>query len=276
MSQSQNMQGKRVLVTGSDTGIGRGVGLKFAACGADVAFHYCHHRDAADAAAAEARKGGVKANAFAADFRKHEEVGRLADQAGAFLGGVDVLINNAGITMNKPLGQMTSEHFDTLISVNLKAMFFMTQHVTPGMIEQGGGAVVNLASVHAFCAMTEHSVYAATKAAIVAMTRVLATELAPQGVRVNAIAPGHIVVENHFKAMGNFDMDAAGENIPAGRLGRPNDIAELAMFLVSDAAEFIVGQTYVIDGGQMSIMPYTGDFRQPRGVQFGQGYVEGV
>ena len=269
-------QGKRVLVTGAGTGIGRGVALTFARYGADVVFHYFNEDQGAAEAVNQARELGRKAEAMQADFTDVQQVKQLAHDAQAFLGGIDVLINNAGITMNRPFQDVSVEQFDTLFHVNIRAMFFMTQSVYPGMAEQGKGAVVNLASVHAYHSLVEHSVYAATKASIVAFTRTLSTELAPKGIRVNAIAPGWVLVENHLKVIGNIDLDAAEHNIPAGVMGKPEDIGEMAAFLASDRARYIVGQTFIVDGGQMSLMPGTGDFHQPTKDQFGQGYVPGL
>ncbi len=276
MTQSRRMEGKRVLVTGSGTGIGRGVALEFAKEGAAVVLHYAHSEAGAASAVEEIRQGGGKAAVFKADLAEIDQVQGLAEQARGFLGGIDVLVNNAGITMNKPFLQVTPEQFDTLYNVNIRGMFFLTQTVAPGMIEQGVGAVVNLTSVHAFAGMTEHTVYAGTKAAIVGFTRVLSLELAQKGVRVNAIAPGWILVENHLKVLGDFDQEAAAGEIPAGVLGAPHDVGKLAVFLASEENRYIVGQTVVIDGGQLAIMPNTGDFRETRQEQWGQGYVAGI
>jgi len=276
MTQTRRMEGKRVLVTGSGTGIGRGVALEFAKEGAAVVLHYAHSEAGAASAVDEIRQGGGKAAVFKADLAEIDQVQGLAEQARGFLGGIDVLVNNAGITMNKPFLQVTPEQFDTLYNVNIRGMFFLTQAVAPGMIEQGDGAVVNLTSVHAFAGMTEHTVYAGTKAAIVGFTRVLSLELAQKGVRVNAIAPGWILVENHLKVLGDFDQEAAAGEIPAGVLGAPYDVGKLAVFLASEENRYIVGQTVVIDGGQLAIMPNTGDFRETRQEQWGQGYVAGL
>ena len=276
MTQTCKMEGKRVLVTGSGTGIGRGVALEFAKEGAAVVLHYAHSEGGAASAVDEIRQAGGTADAFKADLGEIDEVQSLAARARDFLGGIDVLVNNAGITMNKPFLQVTPEQFDTLYNVNIRGMFFLTQAVAPGMIEQGDGAVVNLTSVHAFAGMTEHTVYAGTKAAIVGFTRVLSLELAQKGVRVNAIAPGWILVENHLKVLGDFDQEAAAGEIPAGVLGAPHDVGKLAIFLASEENRYIVGQTVVIDGGQLAIMPNTGDFREQRQEQWGQGYVPGL
>lgn len=276
MTDMRRMQGKRVLVTGSDTGIGRGVALEFAREGAAVALHYPHDGAGAHAAVEEIRRAGGKAAAFKADFNDIAQVKALVPQTHEFLGGLDVLVNNAGITMNRPFEQVTVEQFDVLYNVNIRAMFFVTQTAVPAMAAQGDGVVINLASVHAFFAMTEHTVYAGTKAAIVAFTRVLALEMAPKGIRVNAIAPGWILVENHLKVLKDFDEAAAASAIPAGFIGKPRDLGRLAIFLASDDARYIIGQTFSFDGGQGAIMPLTGDFREPRKEQWGRGYVPGI
>ncbi len=276
MTHTRRMEGKRVLVSGSGTGIGRGVALEFAREGAAVVLHYAHSEAGAASAVEEIRSAGGKAEVFQADLADIEQVKELASQAIEFLGGLDVLVNNAGITMNKPFLEVTPEQFDTLYNVNIRGMYFLTQAAVPTMIEQGSGAVINLTSVHAFAGMTEHTIYAGTKAAIVGFTRVLALELATNGVRVNAIAPGWILVENHLKVLGEFDQESAGNTIPAGVIGAPHDIGRLALFLASKESRYIVGQTLVIDGGMLAIMPLSGDFRETRQEQWGQGYVPGL
>jgi NAD(P)-dependent dehydrogenase (short-subunit alcohol dehydrogenase family) len=270
------MQGKRVLVTGSGTGIGQGVAMEFAREGADVVFHYAHSSQGALDGVEEARKLGVRAEAFKADFTSAEEARQLARQAVDFLGGMDILVNNAGITLNMPFEKVTVEQFDTLYHVNIRAMFFVTQTCLPAMLEHRQGVVINMSSVHAFEGVQEHSVYAGTKGAICSYTRQLAIELAPKGVRVNAIAPGAITVENHYKVVPGYDPAAMGQLIPAGFMGVPWDIARAAIFLASDDARYIIGQTLVVDGGTTSWMPFNDDFRQPLDSSFGLGYVPGV
>lgn len=270
---SNDFAGARVVVTGAGTGIGRGVAMAFAAAGAKVALHYSHSSEGARSAVQQIRDAGGKAECFAADFRQPDAAPTLIEEAVEYLGGIDVLINNAGITANKPFEEVTVNQFDTLFGVNIRSMFFATQAATRLMSEAGRGAVVNLTSVHAYAAMTEHTVYAATKGAIVAFTRVAGLELAQRGVRVNAIAPGWIFVESHRKAMPDLDPQAEGRKIPAGFIGNPDDVAEMAMFLASDRARYIVGQTFVVDGGQLAIMPLTGDFRERRDSVFGEDYV---
>ncbi|MCC7261833.1 MAG: SDR family oxidoreductase [Candidatus Latescibacteria bacterium] len=273
--RAPRMTGKKVLVTGSGTGIGREVALEFGREGAEVVLHYSHSKEGAASAVEQLHQLGVRAAVFQADFARVEEVRRLGQQTLEFLGGVDALINNAGITMNRPFEQVEPEQFDRLYQVNVRAPFFLTQTLLPALVASRG-AVINLSSVHAFEGYPEHSVYAGTKGALVAYTRELAIELALKGVRVNAIAPGSVVVENHYKAMPDLDLEAGGRNIPCGFVGVPLDIARVAVFLASPDARYIVGQTLIVDGGTTSWMPFSDGFRQPMGVQFGKGYVPGL
>jgi NAD(P)-dependent dehydrogenase (short-subunit alcohol dehydrogenase family) len=271
------MRGKRVLVTGSGTGIGRGVALEFCREGADVVFHYSGSREGAIAAVEQARREGAKkVTAIHADFRRTEATAQLAQEAAAFLGGIDILVNNAGITMNLPFENVTPEQFDTLFGVNIRAMYFLTQAVVRTMLPRGAGVIVNTSSIHAFEAYPEHTVYAATKGAINSFTRVLAIELAPRGIRVNAVVPGAVEVEAHHKIFPDYNAAEAGKAIPIGFVGQPSDIARVVLFLASDNARYIVGQTLIVDGGTTSWMPFGDGYRQPMGGQFGRGYVPGL
>jgi glucose 1-dehydrogenase len=270
------MQGKRVLVTGAGTGIGQGIALAFAQAGAAVAVHYSRSAAGAEAVVREIVAGGGRAAAFGADFREVEPLRDMARAALQFLGGLDVLINSAGITMNRLLGQTTVEQFDTLYAVNVRAPYFLCQAVLPAL-EQSSGVIINISSIHAYEGYTEHSVYAGTRGAIVSFTRQLAVELAPRGVRVVGIAPGSVRVENQEKlAGGKADWAAAGRGIPAGFVGLPCDIGAVAVFLASAGGRYIVGQTLVVDGGTTAWMPFGEQFKQPMSVQFGQGYVPGL
>ena len=274
MNTQKRMDGKRVLVTGSGTGIGRGVALEFAREGAAVALHYGHSKKGAQQAVDEIREWGGQAEAFQADFSDVDQARRLGDQALEFLGGLDVLINNAGITVNMAFEEVTPEHFDKLYHVNVRGQFFLTQRVVPAMAKQGSGAIVNVTSVHAFAGKTHHAVYAGTKGAILSYTRELALELAPKGIHVTGIAPGWVRVENQEVVLGEtFDWEAGGKTLPAGYVGMPRDIARLAIFLASGEGRYIVGQTIIIDGGQCAIMPNTGDFREPFDVEHGRQYL---
>ena len=147
------------------------------------------------------------------------------------------------------------------------------------MVPKAGGTIVNISSVHAYTAMVEHSVYAATKAAIVGFTRTLSLELIQLGIRVNCIASGWVLVENQRKVLGlddSFDEVEAGQILPSGFIGKGEDIGKLAAFLSSTDSRYIIGQTITCDGGQTTVMPATPNFRSPVGVQYGKGYVPGL
>jgi glucose 1-dehydrogenase len=272
------MKGQRVLVTGAGTGIGRGIALAFARAGASVALHCSHSARGAEEAVKEIRRAKGTAAAFAADFRSRGEVRALARRAVEFLGGIDVLVNSAGITLTLPFEDVTDEQFDVLYGVNVAAPFFLTQTLLPALRASKAAAVVNITSIHAFEGYPEHSVYAGTRGAIVSFTRELAIELAPLGIRVNAIAPGSTDVESHRAIAPDADRAAAGRGIPAGFLGEPRDIGAVAVFLASEAARYIVGQTIVVDGGTTSWMPFGEQFRERAAPsqRLGRGYVPGV
>ena len=275
MDGVKRMSGKLVLVTGAGTGIGREVALEFAREGAALALHYCHSGAGALSAVEEIRQGGGTASAFQADFQDVEQVRGLAREAVEFLGGLDVLVNNAGITMNRPFEKVTREQFDILYQVNVRGQFFLTQALLPALLERRG-TIINMTSIHALEGYTEHSVYAGTKGAIVAYTRALAIELAQKGIRVNAIAPGAVPVERHSRAAPDADMAAFDRLIPTGFAGRPLDVAKVAVFLASEDARYILGQTIVVDGGTTSWLPLSDAFRVPMTAQFGRGYVPGL
>ena len=280
MACEGKLSGKRALVTGSGTGIGREIAIEFARQGADVILHYAHSGEGARTAVGEIRAMGRRAEAFSANFDVVDEVVCLGNAAIDFLGGVDCLVNNAGITFNKPFLKVTREQFDMMYHVNIRAQFFLTQRIVEDMLGHGGGAICNITSIHGVQGAPEHSVYAGTKGAIVAYTRALAVELAHKGVRVNAIAPGWVTVENYYNVLPGFNEDAArvdaAQKVPLGRSGNPIDIAKLAAFLCSSDSGYIVGQTIVADGGTTSLMSLISDFRNESSARFGKGYLPGV
>jgi len=274
-----DLSGRRILVTGAGTGIGRSVAIHLAGQGADIAVHYSHSDDGAVSAVDEIRAMGRRASALHADLGDVEQALRLPNAAAEVLGGLDGVINNAGITMNMAFQDTTPEQFDTLFNVNIRGMFFVSQSATRIMVPKGGGTIVNISSVHAYTAMVEHSVYAATKAAIVGFTRTLSLELIQLGIRVNCIASGWVLVENQRKVLGlddSFDEVEAGQILPSGFIGKGEDIGRLAAFLSSPDSRYIIGQTITCDGGQTTVMPATPNFRSPVEVQYGKGYVPGL
>ncbi|MHB9035734.1 MAG: SDR family NAD(P)-dependent oxidoreductase [Armatimonadota bacterium] len=279
MSNEFRLEGKRALVTGSGTGLGHGIALEFARQGADVVLHYSHSAAGAEEAVEQIKAIGRKSVAFKADFTDVDQVEELGRQAIDFLGGIDCLVNNAGVTFNKRFLKVTREQYDLTYNVNIRAQFFLTQVIVEDMLKHGGGSIVNLTSVHGVSGAPEHSVYAGTKGAIIAYTRTLAVELAHMGVRVNAIAPGMVVVPNYFKPTAftpEAIEQAAHDKIPVGRHGEPVEIGKLAAFLCSDDAGFIIGQTIVADGGTTSLMSLIDDFRNEATSSLGGGYVPGI
>jgi NAD(P)-dependent dehydrogenase (short-subunit alcohol dehydrogenase family) len=276
----QKLAGMKALVTGAGTGIGREIALEFARQGADVVLHYAASAAGAESASKEIHAMGRKAAAFEADFDNIDDVVRLGNKALEFLGSITCLVNNAGITFNSPFFKVTLQQYDKLYHVNMRAQFFLTQQLARHMVEQGGGSVCNVTSIHGVQGAPEHSVYAGTKGAIIAYTRSLAVELAHKGVRVNAIAPGWVTVESYYTAIPGFNSEDAQEvakiKIPAGFSGVPLDIAKLAAFLCSDDSRYIVGQTIIADGGTTSLMSLIDNFRAESSAHFGRGRLPGV
>jgi NAD(P)-dependent dehydrogenase (short-subunit alcohol dehydrogenase family) len=249
------LAGKRALVTGAETGIGREIALEFARQGADVAVHYALSLIAAEAVVAEIKAMGRRAAVYHADFAQIGDVRTLARDAVNFLDQVDCLVNNAGITLAKPFEEITPEEYDLLYQVNVRAQFFLIQALAPAMRARANGVVCNITSIHAVQGGPLHSAYAATKGAIISQTRTLAVELAGQGIRLNAIAPGWIMVERHLADTTAEELSRrAGAMIPAGRIGMPLDVARMAAFLCSDEADHIVGQVFTVDGGSSALM----------------------
>ena len=280
MSQELRLQGKKALVTGSDTGIGHEIGLEFARQGADVVFHYVQDDSGVKAAVEQVKSLGRKSAAFQADFDVLDQVKGLADQASEFLGGVNCLVNNAGVTMNRPFLKVTPEQFDKMFHINFRGQYFLTQRVVEGMLQRGGGVICNMSSVHGLQGVPEHSVYAATKGAIIAYTRSLAVELAYKGIRSmrsRRVGLRWITISPAFQASPKKSRRKQDyKAIPVARCGEPSDIARLAAFLCSDDASFIIGQTIVADGGTTAMMSLVSDFRKESTNTFGKGYIPGI
>ena len=254
MIGTPRLQGKRTLVTGSGTGIGREVALEFARQGAGVVLHYSSSREGAESAVEEIKDSGGTASLLQADLGNVDDCVKLVEHAATFLGGLDILVNNAGITEWGPFDDVTQEQFDKLYHVNIRGDFFCAQRAVRHMSDHGG-AIVNMTSVHGLEGQSGHSVYSGTKGAIIAWTRELAVELAPRKIRVNAIAPGWIVVPSHYVRYESYSTEEGARQIPYARVGVPLDIAKACVFLASDEADYIVGAVLTVDGGLTALLP---------------------
>ena len=241
---------KNVLVTGAQRGIGRAIAVRFGAAGADVALNYLDDKAGAESAAAEITALGRRAVTIAADIARPDEARRLVADAERALGPIDVLVNNAGIFPRAPFLELTEEMWDAVIDTNLKATFVCSQEAARRMVAAGRpGVIVNLSSGAPYRGSMRATAYMSSKLGIVGLTRGMARELAPLGIRVNAIAPG--VTNTAMPRLGNTEEGLAvlAKNNPSGRLAEPEDIADVVVFLASDEARHLVGQLIHVNGG---------------------------
>lgn len=243
-------EGKTVLVTGAQRGIGRAVALRFAHEGADVALNFLDDQPAAEAGAAQITALGRRCCVIQGDIAKPEEVRRLVATVERELGPIDVLVNNAGIFPRAPFLELTEETWDAVLDTNLKGTFVCAQEVTRRMVAaQRPGVVINLASGAPYRGSLRATAYMASKLGIVGLTRGMARELAPYRIRVNAIAPG--VTNTAMPRLGNTEegLAALARQMPTGRIAEPEDIADVIVFLATDDARHIIGQLIHVNGG---------------------------
>ena len=250
MPQLFDLSGKRALVTGGGTGLGRAMAHALAEAGADVALA-ARRKEKLEEAAEEIRALGRTSHAVACDLTEPDSVQEAAREAEDALGGVDILVNNSGVSGEGWAADLPLERWDQVLETNLRGAFLMCQAVAPGMIERGGGAIVNVSSVAGFIGVKMLSAYSASKGGLIQLTKTLALEWAKTGVRVNALAPGYFLTDINSR----FFASEAGErmiraHIPMGRTGRPEELKGAILFLASDASSFMTGSTLVIDGGQ--------------------------
>ena len=242
------MQGKVALVTGGARGIGRAIALKLASLGADIAILDAGSLELSEQTAGEVREKGVKAFAVQCDITNYDQVTEAVAKVKEALGGVDILVNNAGITRDKLALRMSPEDFDVVLSVNLKGTFHMIKALYADFMRKRGGRIINIASISGLMGNAGQANYSASKAGVVGLTKTIARELASRNVTCNAIAPGFI--ETPMTANMNQDaLEEACKSIPLRRMGKPEDVANVAAFLASDAAGYITGSVINVDGG---------------------------
>ena len=250
---SGRLAGKVAIVTGSGSGIGQAIAIRFASEGASVVVDYRNHIDQAQDTKSKAEAAGGKAILVQADVSKIADTQNLVEQAWQQFGGCDILVNNAGVEHEAPFPQVTEADYDLVMNTNLKAAFFLTQRFVQKLIEaKKPGRVINISSVHEDMVFPNFSTYCASKGGIRMLMRDLCVELGPLGITVNNIAPGAIATPINTKMMSNpAELQPLLNNIPLGRMGKPEEVAGLAAFLASDEAAYVTGSTYVLDGGLM-------------------------
>ena len=241
------LEGKTAIVTGAARGIGKAVAIKLAEHGANIAITDLEYNDAAKEVEKQLQNLGVKAKVYASDASKYEETQNLVDEIQKEFGSVDVLVNNAGITMDTLMMRMTEQQWDTVMAVNLKSVFNFTKAAQKYMLKQKSGSIINMSSVVGVSGNAGQANYSASKAGIIGFTKSIAKEVGSRNIRCNAIAPGFIITEMTAKLSEEVRKEWE-QQIPLRRGGTPEDVANTTLYLASDLSSYVSGQVINVCG----------------------------
>jgi 3-oxoacyl-[acyl-carrier protein] reductase len=242
------LKDKVAIVTGASSGIGSAIALAFAQEGAKVTVNYNRSREGAEKVHKAIGAMGGTSLVVKADVSKVQQIEMLVAETVSRLGGLDIMVNNAGMDLVEPITTVEEDDFDRVIAVNLKGMYFGSKAAIVHMLDHGGGCIINISSLAAVCGTTGLSAYSAAKGGIVGFSKSLAIEYALQNIRVNVICPGYIrtgMTAEFLEGVAEFVVNST----PMGRIGIPEEVAPTAVFLASDDSRFITGQALVVDGG---------------------------
>jgi 3-oxoacyl-[acyl-carrier protein] reductase len=245
-----NLTGKTAIITGASRGIGAEIARKMAEAGAKIVVNYSGSQAKAEAVVEEIKNNGGEAIAVKADVADADAVKAMVEQTMQAFGSVDILVNNAGITRDNLMMRMKDDEWDDVINTNLKGVFICTKAVTRQMMKQRSGRIVNIASIVGVMGNAGQANYVAAKAGVIGLTKTTARELASRNITANAVAPGFITTDMTDK-LGEDIQKTMLAQIPLGRFGKPEEVAKAALFLASDDASYMTGQTLHLDGGMV-------------------------
>lgn len=244
------LEGKCAIVTGAAKGIGKAIALKLASLGANIVLNYRSSEEKAIETENEIKALGVETLRVKGDISNISDVENLINAAKEKFGKIDIMVNNAGITKDTLILRMKEEDFNSVIDVNLKGVFNCLKTITPVMIKQKSGKIINLSSVVGLVGNAGQVNYAASKAGVIGMTKSLAKEIGARGITVNAVAPGFIETDM-TAVLGEKAKEEAKKNIPLKRFGKPEDVANVVAFLAGEAGDYVTGQVIQVDGGMV-------------------------